>query len=198
MEEVRFPRTLSQEAKDLLGGLLAKDPHRRLGGGPEDYKEIQQHPFFLPISWTDLVQRKVPFFNSIFASHLLISFWFVNADPAAFQAAGGERYGHAIFWIRVHWRVCGVDSAGCGTTAQHQRGSGTALLFWKIFLLPRSQLNSGFEHVAHARGAGLSPASLLFFVLDSFDKQTTEPSMVCRCKEKKHTCPASAEYWSRC
>lgn len=59
LEEVRFPRTLSQEAKDLLSGLLAKDPHKRLGGGPEDYKEITQHPFFLPISWTDLVQRKV-------------------------------------------------------------------------------------------------------------------------------------------
>lgn len=59
MEEVKFPRTLSQEAKDLLSGFLAKDPHRRLGGGPEDAKEIKRHPFFLPISWTDLVQRKV-------------------------------------------------------------------------------------------------------------------------------------------
>lgn len=36
MEEVRFPKTLSSEAKDLLGGLLIKDPLRRLGGGPED------------------------------------------------------------------------------------------------------------------------------------------------------------------
>lgn len=60
MEEVKFPRTLSQEAKDLLSGLLAKDPNKRLGGGPEDYKEITRHPFFLPISWTDLVQRKIP------------------------------------------------------------------------------------------------------------------------------------------
>ena len=59
MEEVKFPRTLSQEAKDLLSGFLAKDPHKRLGGGPEDAKEIKRHPFFLPISWTDLVQRKV-------------------------------------------------------------------------------------------------------------------------------------------
>lgn len=59
MDEVKFPKTLSQEAKDLLSGLLAKEPHKRLGGGPEDYKEITRHPFFLPISWTDLVQRKV-------------------------------------------------------------------------------------------------------------------------------------------
>lgn len=66
MEEVKFPRTLSQEAKDLLSGLLAKDPHKRLGGGPEDYKEITRHPFFLPISWTDLVQRKVRIKRKIF------------------------------------------------------------------------------------------------------------------------------------
>ena len=59
MEEVKFPRTLSQESKDLLSGLLAKDPHKRLGGGPEDAKEIMSHPFFLSISWTDLVQKKV-------------------------------------------------------------------------------------------------------------------------------------------
>lgn len=66
MEEVKFPRTLSQEAKDLLSGLLAKDPNKRLGGGPEDYKEITRHPFFLPISWTDLVQRKVPSIDKTF------------------------------------------------------------------------------------------------------------------------------------
>ena len=59
MEEVKFPRNLSQESKDLLSGLLAKDPHKRLGGGPEDAKDIMSHPFYLPISWQDLVQRKV-------------------------------------------------------------------------------------------------------------------------------------------
>ena len=36
MEELSFPTTLSTEAMDLLGGLLIKDPLRRLGGGPED------------------------------------------------------------------------------------------------------------------------------------------------------------------
>ena len=36
MEEVRFPRTLSAEVKELLGGLLIKEPLNRLGGGPED------------------------------------------------------------------------------------------------------------------------------------------------------------------
>lgn len=59
MEEVKFPRNLSSEAKDLLAGLLIKDPTKRLGGGPEDAKQIMAHPFFSSINWRDLEQKKV-------------------------------------------------------------------------------------------------------------------------------------------
>ncbi|XP_017793065.1 PREDICTED: RAC serine/threonine-protein kinase [Habropoda laboriosa] len=60
MEEVRFPRTITNEAKDMLGGLLIKDPSKRLGGGPNDAKEIMDHAFFSSIDWSDLVQKKIP------------------------------------------------------------------------------------------------------------------------------------------
>ncbi|XP_014480747.1 PREDICTED: RAC serine/threonine-protein kinase-like isoform X3 [Dinoponera quadriceps] len=60
LEEVRFPRTISNEARDMLGGLLIKDPSRRLGGGPNDAKDIMNHAFFSCINWTDLVQKKIP------------------------------------------------------------------------------------------------------------------------------------------
>lgn len=60
MEEVKFPKTLSVEARDLLSGLLVKDPARRLGGGPEDAKQIMNHPFFSSINWRDLEQKKIP------------------------------------------------------------------------------------------------------------------------------------------
>jgi RAC serine/threonine-protein kinase len=91
LEEVRFPRTLSQEAKDLLSGLLAKDPQKRLGGGPEDYKEITQHPFFLPISWTDLEQRKVISTSLVLGFCLnFLTNLLVHADSTSVQAAGGE------------------------------------------------------------------------------------------------------------
>ncbi|XP_011301178.1 RAC serine/threonine-protein kinase [Fopius arisanus] len=59
LEEVKFPRTISHEAKDLLGGLLIKDPSRRLGGGPNDAKDIMCHAFFSSIDWSDLVQKKI-------------------------------------------------------------------------------------------------------------------------------------------
>lgn len=60
MSDVKFPRNLSAEAKDLLSGLLIKDPTRRLGGGPDDAKQIMAHPFFGSINWRDLELKKIP------------------------------------------------------------------------------------------------------------------------------------------
>ncbi|XP_025770626.1 RAC-beta serine/threonine-protein kinase [Puma concolor] len=59
MEEIRFPRTLSPEAKSLLAGLLKKDPKQRLGGGPSDAREVMEHRFFLSVNWQDVVQKKL-------------------------------------------------------------------------------------------------------------------------------------------
>uniref|UniRef100_A0A8C7B293 non-specific serine/threonine protein kinase n=1 Tax=Neovison vison TaxID=452646 RepID=A0A8C7B293_NEOVI len=59
MEEIRFPRTLSPEAKSLLAGLLKKDPKQRLGGGPSDAREVMEHRFFVSVSWQDVVQKKL-------------------------------------------------------------------------------------------------------------------------------------------
>ncbi|XP_064207723.1 RAC-beta serine/threonine-protein kinase-like [Anguilla rostrata] len=59
MEEIRFPRNLSPEAKALLAGLLKKDPKQRLGGGPDDAKDVMTHKFFTAINWQDVLQRKL-------------------------------------------------------------------------------------------------------------------------------------------
>lgn len=59
MEEVKFPRNISAEARSLLTGLLAKIPKERLGGGPDDVKEIMGHPFFASINWRDLENKKI-------------------------------------------------------------------------------------------------------------------------------------------
>uniref|UniRef100_A0A667YYW9 non-specific serine/threonine protein kinase n=1 Tax=Myripristis murdjan TaxID=586833 RepID=A0A667YYW9_9TELE len=59
MEEIKFPRTLSADAKSLLSGLLIKDPNKRLGGGPDDAKEIMRHSFFATVDWQDVYDKKL-------------------------------------------------------------------------------------------------------------------------------------------
>uniref|UniRef100_A0A671QJ32 non-specific serine/threonine protein kinase n=1 Tax=Sinocyclocheilus anshuiensis TaxID=1608454 RepID=A0A671QJ32_9TELE len=59
MEEIKFPRTLSADAKSLLSGLLIKDPNKRLGGGPDDAKEIMRHSFFTTVDWQDVYDKKL-------------------------------------------------------------------------------------------------------------------------------------------
>ena len=68
VEDVRFPRNvnISGECRELLLGLLVKDPARRLGGGPSDAQEIKSHPFFESIDWTSLEQKKVQSWFIIF------------------------------------------------------------------------------------------------------------------------------------
>uniref|UniRef100_A0A672HWX8 non-specific serine/threonine protein kinase n=1 Tax=Salarias fasciatus TaxID=181472 RepID=A0A672HWX8_SALFA len=59
MEEIRFPKNLAPEAKALLAGLLKKDPKQRLGGGPDDAKEVMSHKFFTSINWQDVTDKKL-------------------------------------------------------------------------------------------------------------------------------------------
>ncbi|XP_061647088.1 RAC-gamma serine/threonine-protein kinase isoform X1 [Phyllopteryx taeniolatus] len=59
MEDIKFPRTLSADAKSLLSGLLIKDPNKRLGGGPDDAKEIMRHSFFTGVDWQHVYDKKM-------------------------------------------------------------------------------------------------------------------------------------------
>ncbi|CAI4223048.1 unnamed protein product [Auanema sp. JU1783] len=57
--ELRFPSKLSPEAKNLLSGLLVKEPANRLGGGTDDALEICQHPFFNGLDWGRLYRKEI-------------------------------------------------------------------------------------------------------------------------------------------
>ena len=41
-----MPNFISESAKDLLKGLLQRNPKNRLGGGERDAEEIKEHIFF--------------------------------------------------------------------------------------------------------------------------------------------------------
>ncbi|GCB77835.1 hypothetical protein scyTo_0020616 [Scyliorhinus torazame] len=82
MEDIKFPRTLSSDAKSLLSGLLIKDPNKRLGGGPDDAKDIMQHSFFTGINWQDVYDKKVGVLHS---SILVMPTWGQPVDYSLSQ-----------------------------------------------------------------------------------------------------------------
>ncbi|KAM9293823.1 ribosomal protein S6 kinase alpha-5 isoform 4-T4 [Gastrophryne carolinensis] len=55
-----YPPEMSEAVKDLIRGLLMKDPKKRSGCGPEGSDEIKQHEFFKIMNWDDLAAKKVP------------------------------------------------------------------------------------------------------------------------------------------
>lgn len=57
--KLTFPSYMSKEARDLLSGLLERDPKIRLGSGETDAEEIKSHPFFADIDWTKLRDREI-------------------------------------------------------------------------------------------------------------------------------------------
>ncbi|CAI4579976.1 CLN_G0032370.mRNA.1.CDS.1 [Saccharomyces cerevisiae] len=54
-EPLVFPDGFDRDAKDLLIGLLSRDPTRRLGYNGAD--EIRNHPFFSQLSWKRLLMK---------------------------------------------------------------------------------------------------------------------------------------------
>jgi len=55
---LRFSPSLSSPIRQVIAGLLKRDPKRRLGSGPRDVDEIKEQPFFADnIDW-DLLYRK--------------------------------------------------------------------------------------------------------------------------------------------
>jgi len=56
---LEYPKYLSARAQQILRGLLTKDPHRRLGSGPNDAEDIKAQVFFSDLNWDKLMKGEV-------------------------------------------------------------------------------------------------------------------------------------------
>ena len=54
-----IPDYISEDAKNLLRGLLQRDPKKRLGGGNRDAEEIKEHTFFKDIDWKKVYNKNI-------------------------------------------------------------------------------------------------------------------------------------------
>jgi len=50
---------ISPEAKSLLGGLLTRDPTKRLGTEDKNASDLKRHPFFKDIDWDTLYKKEI-------------------------------------------------------------------------------------------------------------------------------------------
>ena len=58
---ITFPKSCAKKenAKDLVRGLLQRNPGRRLGCGSRGAREILQHPFYETLDWDDLMAKRI-------------------------------------------------------------------------------------------------------------------------------------------
>jgi serine/threonine protein kinase len=54
-----IPNFISENAKDLLRGLLQRNPKKRLGGGERDAEEIKEHIFFKDVDWDKIYKKQI-------------------------------------------------------------------------------------------------------------------------------------------
>ena len=56
---LQFKHKISDEAKDIISGLLQRDPNVRVGIVGGGFKDVKEHPFFTGIDWELLYERKL-------------------------------------------------------------------------------------------------------------------------------------------
>lgn len=57
--DLKYPSSVTPDAKALLQGMLDRNPDKRYGGGPEGQAEVQRQPFYASIDFALLYQRKI-------------------------------------------------------------------------------------------------------------------------------------------
>ncbi|XP_062454197.1 RAC-beta serine/threonine-protein kinase isoform X1 [Rhea pennata] len=189
MEEIRFPRTLSPEAKSLLAGLLKKDPKQRLGGGPNDAKEVMEHRFFAAINWQDVVQKKM----TIWAHWRTTSGRtspssrtppaYENNQQCFCSGDSGPKEGRTFLglvrWISLRCRSP-LGCRGCGHTGPQQpvlrlagavpRCENSGIAFWKPYCCKQSALATLLQ-LAPRCASFPSVGLLLFYFITFFKKR---------------------------
>ncbi|KAI9029538.1 hypothetical protein CLU79DRAFT_831917 [Phycomyces nitens] len=58
-DSLEFPSHFDSVTRDFISGLLARDAHKRLGWGVDGADRIKGHPYFDPLDWEDVIQRKL-------------------------------------------------------------------------------------------------------------------------------------------
>ncbi|CCI45164.1 unnamed protein product [Albugo candida] len=61
--DLKFSSRFADDASDFVARLLTKDERKRLGSGPQGFKDIQSHPWFASIDWDKVEAKEATFYR---------------------------------------------------------------------------------------------------------------------------------------
>jgi len=107
---------ISAPAKNILEGLLQKEKHVRLGV-QNDFQDIKTHPFFAPINWTHLDEKKIkPPYNPNVAGPMDLKFIDKDFTNEPVSASVGKSVDSQGKGLHISASVQAADAAFEGFT----------------------------------------------------------------------------------
>ena len=88
-QELKFPSYLPKDVQQLVGGLLVRDPLRRLGSGPTDVAELERQAFFQSLDFNRVFNKE---YTPIYKPNLGSDTDTANFDPTFTREAAEDSY----------------------------------------------------------------------------------------------------------
>ena len=128
-DQLLFPEDMSDDASNLLSGLLTRDPTLRLGNRGTD--EIRNHPFFRSIDWTKLMRKQLqaPFKPSVESMYDTTNFddEFTSEQPIESVAAEEDSQISKTMQEQFKGFTYNPDGAMTDSYNSHQQGSNLSM-----------------------------------------------------------------------
>jgi len=139
-EKLTFPSYFSEDSKQLIGGLMERDPTKRLGSTKEGTKLIKAQPFFKDIDWDKLSKKMVtPPFRPNLRSEMDVRFF----DPDSTSEKAAYSFSSPNLTSAQQQAFEGFSySAPEDNASNHRRSRGITNEFLRTSLTLRTSLDT--------------------------------------------------------
>lgn len=100
--KVRYPSAMSNDARDIIGGLCTVDVTKRLGNVKGGAATVKEHPWFRNIDWDAVYHRKM---QGPIVPHLRSADDTRNFDDYDAEPVHRDPYTKVRFWQSIGWAM---------------------------------------------------------------------------------------------